>query len=165
MNSIMRKSVDKLDSYFARLSRDGSGVMDTKQTIAGFTIDVIASTSFATETNANDDKENPFVVNGRALFDINPLRGAATFLLPSTLLKLLGIDTFFPPKVFQFFIDVSRHIVSQRKSGQTGKRNDLVQLLMDASIEQKELDQMNYNNMIVDYDKGLLDLIEYFNVQ
>src|SRR5699024_4895073 len=59
MSVIMRNIIDKVNSYLDRIYKNLSGVMKAKQTIPGFTIDVIACTSFATETNANDDKENP----------------------------------------------------------------------------------------------------------
>ena len=43
MHSIMQKSIDKLDDYFDRLSNNENGIMDTKNIIAGFTIDVIGN--------------------------------------------------------------------------------------------------------------------------
>lgn len=38
MNPIMQRSIDKLNAYFERLSGKGSGVMETKKIIAGFTM-------------------------------------------------------------------------------------------------------------------------------
>ena len=116
----------------------------------------LASTGFALETDTNNGKENQFAINGPKLFDVDPIRSAAILILPRKILKFLKIEHFFTPKIFQFFIDLTRHVVDQRKSGQTSKRNDLVQLLMDASVDQKDLDQMNYDKMIVSDEKGLL---------
>ena len=52
MHRLMNICVDKL--IVAEQKEDNA--IDTKQVIAGFTIDVIASTSFATETNANGNQ-------------------------------------------------------------------------------------------------------------
>ncbi len=152
MSSIMSKSVDKLNSYFYKMakSEEEGGVIEVKRTMAGFTTDVIASTSFATETDANEDPNNPFVANGRAFFDIKVLRSIAILMLPSWALKFLNIKSLFLEGPFQFFVDVSQHILEQRRSaGSSGHRHDLVQLLMDATVDQRDLEQVNYERMTV----------------
>lgn len=150
MGPTMQKCVQKLDNYLLRLTTGGPAVIESvKKKLAGFTLDVIAETSFATESDANDNPNSPFVVNGYRLFDIPPLRGAAAFFLNKRLLKLLGIESFFQPEAFQYFIDLTRHIVSSRQSGATAARHDLVQLLKDASVYQEDLDTMNYERMTV----------------
>lgn len=65
---------------------------------------------------------------------------------------MLNIETFFSPEPFQFFIDLTSHIVKSRLSGATSARNDLVQLLKDASVNQEDLDRMNYEKMTVGDD-------------
>jgi len=69
MNSLMNRCIDKLNAYLDNLCTKGGGVLKTKEIVSGFTIDVIASTSFATETNANDDRSNKnmFVEHGMKL--------------------------------------------------------------------------------------------------
>ena len=114
------------------------------------TTDVIASTSFATETNANEDPNNPFVANGKEFFNTNVFKSLLILLLPKFMRDLLGLDSFFADKPFKFFIEVAKHIVEQRKSGAMGPRNDLVQLLMDARVDQKDIEEMNYEKMTVD---------------
>lgn len=44
----MNKSVDKLCDYFSKAINTDSGNMNIKEVAMGFTIDVIASTSFGT---------------------------------------------------------------------------------------------------------------------
>ena len=44
----MNKSVDKLCDYFSKAINTDSGKMNIKEVAMGFTIDVIASTSFGT---------------------------------------------------------------------------------------------------------------------
>ena len=62
MHSLMNQAVDKLGAYFNRVIKTGNGKMNIKEVITGFTVDVIASTSFATDTDANGDrsKKNVF---------------------------------------------------------------------------------------------------------
>ncbi|KAI2796309.1 hypothetical protein BLOT_015863 [Blomia tropicalis] len=151
MHDIMQHNVNKLDTFFARKSEEnGSGTfpVQIKHVVAGFTIDVIASTAFATETNANFDQNNLFVSNGKKLFELNPIRAICCFLLPTRILNLLGIKIFFNPKIFDFFINLTSCIVKDRKNNQNErKRHDLVQLLIDANINENELIQMNYDKM------------------
>ena len=97
------------------------------------------------------------VVNGRRLFDINPVRGALAYLAPSWVLKVAGIDTFFEPSLFAYFISVTRHIVDQRKGRteeemRSRKHHDLVQLLMDASADDGELRSGTYDQMTATND-------------
>src|SRR5699024_5942625 len=113
--------IDKLDHYFEKITAGGGGreaaSINAKEVFAGFTIDVIASTAFATETNANDDrsKKNPFVVNGLNIFKFPVFKVIAFFLFPPFVNKLLGIKTVFRDREGNFFLDLCREIVSQRK--------------------------------------------------
>ncbi|KAH9387714.1 hypothetical protein TYRP_008908 [Tyrophagus putrescentiae] len=153
MMSIMGHSTAKLCSYFEKVvaNKEGGGEVDTKKVMAGFSTDVISSTSFANETDANEDPNNPFVANGRAFFAGSILRPILIILLPDFLLRLIGLNSFFPREPFEFFINMAKHIVQQRKEEEKGgtRKNDLVQLLIDARVDQKALEEMNYQKMTV----------------
>lgn len=156
MNVIMQKCIKNLDDYFDRIIEQqpekSSVVFQAKTTFAGFTIDVIASTAFATTTNANMEADSPFVTNGRKLFEIKALRAMAGFLAPTWLLKLVGIETIFPKENFDFFVALSRRMLDQRleeiKQGKP-RRSDLLQMLIDAAVDESELTADNYNKMTV----------------
>lgn len=77
------------------------------------------------------------------------MRAIIILFSPTWLLKLFQVKSLFPDKPFQFFIEVSEHILKQRKEGISAPRNDLVQLLMDARVDQKDIEQMNYDKMTV----------------
>lgn len=123
-----------------------------------FTIDVIASTSFATQTNAHENENNPFLIHGRKLMQFSPLRLLSIVFLPSWFLRLMGIETMFPPEPFNFFANLSRHIVKQRKSEHSKPKHDLVQLLIDASVDQKDIENTNYKTMTITEDKEQVNL-------
>ena len=155
MNLLMDRCINKLVGYFDKISTKGSGVFNTKEVIAGFTIDVIASTSFGTETNINDDqnKKSPFVIHGMNLFRFNPI----VFLLGTTMPKwfnnLVDIRYAFPKKSFNFFKELVKSVINHRREDikeHEKKRNDLVQLLIDAYVYENEFEELIYKN---DYDK------------
>lgn len=124
---------------------------------------MIASTSFATETNCNEEvrvgKKSPFVDFGQKFFWVNPARALAIIFSPEWVLNLLGVKTFLDPTALQWFIDLSKEMVSKRvKSGQ--KRADLIQLLLDAKVEESELKKVDYEQLTADADvRGMLRLI------
>ena len=148
MTPLMDKCIDKFVDYFDNVIKKNNGVINVRKVTAGFTIDVIASTSFATETNANDDRseDNPFVKNGKELFEFSILRLMSIFLLPTFLLKFLDLRNPLNPRAFEFFVNLSKEIVRQRKT-QKSKRNDLVQLMMDAYVDEKELNNTDYQHL------------------
>ena len=61
----------------------------------------------------------------------------------------------FPLKSFNFFRDLTKSVVDQRKKdSKTGmKRNDLVQLLMDSFVYETDLDNTNYDKLTATADK------------
>lgn len=117
-------------------------------------MDVIASTSFATQTNANSDQssENVFVKHGKGVFHLPPLRGAALFFLPRPLLTLLGIRTFGPEVHFNYFEKLTREIVRQRKSDAAKRANDLLQLMIDAEVEESVVSSDAFDTLTVSAD-------------
>ena len=162
MVPLMEKCIDKFAAYFDKVIQEQGGVIDVKKVTSGFTIDVIASTSFATDTNANDDRsgENVFVKNGKEFFDFSMFRILAIILLPKTLLKLLNIRTANNPRVLDFFINLAKEIVRQRKTKKS-KHNDLVQLMMDAYVDEKDLNKADYQHLSATMNDGISILIEF----
>ena len=156
MVPLMEKCIDKFVAYFDKMIQENNGLIDVKKVTSGFTIDVIASTSFATETNANDDRsgKNAFVENGKKLFEIPIFRAIAIFLFPPKLLKMLNILLLADPDAFEFFVNLTQEIVRQRKTQQF-KRNDLVQLMMDAFVDEKVLEKTDFEQLSASLDDGI----------
>ncbi len=72
--------------------------------------------------------------------------------MPMWFNNLLGIRSQFDPEHFDFFGNLVKEIVKQRKSGQK-RGNDFVQLLMDAYATDNELKEVNFEKLIADMDK------------
>ncbi|XP_017463082.1 PREDICTED: cytochrome P450 3A11-like, partial [Rhagoletis zephyria] len=56
MSGLMNQCVDRLILYFDKLVESENSVVNIKEVLAGYTIDIIGTTSFAVQTNANDDR-------------------------------------------------------------------------------------------------------------
>lgn len=151
MQPIMKGCVDKLINYIDHvvLRKQDGIVNDTKEMFAGFTIDVFATTTFATETDANGERsrKNPFVYHGQNFFNVRIINALPTLFIPKWLLPKLGYRTIFDQTSFQWLIDFTTEIVRQRTRSQN-KRNDLVQLLLDASGSGEQED--NYQKLTVE---------------
>lgn len=140
MNAIMAGSIGKLDRYFEKLLKDKSSPVpiNTKAVLQGFTLDVIASTTFATETDANnvEGKDSLFVKMAMTFFNVNPIKGAIITSMPRWVNNLLGMGHAFPEENFNFFYNLTKEILRTRR--ETGiKNNDLVQLLLNAGASSK----------------------------
>lgn len=147
----MDRCIANLVTFLDDVVDKKSGIFDTKTVISGLTMDIIAATAFCTEINSNfeTNTKGSFVVMGRRMFNQQLLKGFALMLLPKTMLTLLRLEHPFHDDAFQFFIDLTRHIVKERR--QSGvKRNDLVQMMIDASVDTDDL--LNYEKMAVSTD-------------
>ncbi|KAH9394160.1 hypothetical protein TYRP_021294 [Tyrophagus putrescentiae] len=159
MAPLMNRCIEKLVTYFNSVAENGSGVIKTKEVLAGFTIDNIALTAFATETDANDSRQSlsPFIKNGLEIFDFPLEKMIFAFSFPRWFNNLIGAQHNFRKRNFDFFVQLTQTIVRQRMkaekekaeangtTGQQSKRNDLVQLLIDGYITEGDLQQMNKN--------------------
>jgi len=156
MNPLMNRCIDKLNAYMHNLCKTGDGVLDTKEIVSGFTIDVIASTSFATETNANEPdrtKKNAFVEHGMKLLQIPARRLILLIMTPQFVKKYFtSLTVGFEPQHFNFFRDLGKSVVQQRKANNAQKRNDLVQLLVDAYVSESDLKNSDYNKLTADFE-------------
>ena len=163
MLPLMEKCVDKFVAYFDHVIKEKDGVFYVKKATSGFTIDVIASTSFATDTNSNDDRsgENVFVKNGKDFFDFNMIRILSVALFPKFVTKFLNIQSEFSPKALDFFTNLAKEIVRQRKTTKL-RRNDLVQLMMDAYVDEKELNNTDYQHLSTTMNEGKVDFNKLF---
>lgn len=154
MNHITKKCFKKLENYLEQITnnKDGSAVLAVKEAITGVAIDVIASTMFATETGANDptDHNNYFVKHALNLFQLPKLRLFALLALPVRVNEILGFRHMFPEEPFRFFCNVTQSIIEQRRTAGDkgkGKYADAIQLMLDASINEAELKNIDYNQL------------------
>ncbi|XP_017491557.1 PREDICTED: cytochrome P450 3A19-like [Rhagoletis zephyria] len=75
----------------------------------------------------------------------------------------------FDDRIFNFFINLAKEIVKQRKADKSGgkaatKRNDLVQLLMDAYVYESDLKDNNYEKLTASADHDEVEAKETITV-
>ena len=80
MYSSTHGAINKLNNYIERLIDNNNGKFDIYPTMAGLTLDVIASTSFGIDVDTNNDNnaKNPFVHYGQNFFRTNLFDFVAT---------------------------------------------------------------------------------------
>ncbi|XP_046579169.1 cytochrome P450 3A29-like [Haliotis rubra] len=116
--------------------------VNMKEYFGAYTMDVITQTVFGVKVDSQNDFNNPFVTNAKAIFTLPKARRILPVLaglvpgLEHILLKLgLGV---FPQRVLDFFQTAVTEIMKQRQNDskeQQKKRSDFLQLLMEAEIE------------------------------
>ncbi|CAG2107870.1 unnamed protein product, partial [Medioppia subpectinata] len=129
--------------FLAALDRDvstGRTEVDLKLVMGAYSMDVIASTAFATKTNPYFSANNPFVMKAnrvmKIVFSLITWQTFVAMILPTFLTKTpawkrvaKGVQS-----NATFFIDVVQRLMSERKKSDK-KRNDFMQLLMDVKRE------------------------------
>ncbi|XP_054157216.1 cytochrome P450 3A56-like [Oppia nitens] len=149
MYHLVRKCLQEYLDVLDELAESEQPV-DFKAMHQNLTMDVIASCAFATKTNAQKDPNNPFVVNGRAVFDFKAIKMIPAFLFPKFLNRLLGIRTNLNEKPNDYIFSLGRHMLDRRQKGE--RNNDFLQLLMNANADNNN--NHNNNNKDVDKDVG-----------
>ncbi|XP_027203565.2 cytochrome P450 3A24-like [Dermatophagoides pteronyssinus] len=102
--------------------------------MGNFTMDVIAKCAFATDTNAHNDKENIFVKNARSFFNFNIFRMSLLTFTPSVLIQFFARSKI-PPyhsKTTDFFMDMSSHVIQQRRKNESKQHEDMLELMIRA---------------------------------
>ncbi|CAG2177716.1 unnamed protein product, partial [Oppiella nova] len=118
--------LDVLDTYAA-----SNQEIDMKAMYGNYTMDVIATCAFSTKTNTHKDRKNPFMTNAVKFFRPQLSRVLMIRFFPKALLKLFNINQAADDKVVDFFFQLTRRIIQERKSGHK-KHNDFIQLVLNA---------------------------------
>ena len=126
--------------------------LQVKQMHENFTMDVIASCAFATQTNAAKDPNNKFTRMGRKVFHFKVIKTFSALVLPKAVNNFLNIKTVMDHQANEWIINLSKHMIERRrKSGE--KRNDFLQLLIDASADDSKTDDNEMESHYI--DKGI----------
>ncbi|CAG2103492.1 unnamed protein product, partial [Medioppia subpectinata] len=120
--------------------KESGDCVDIKKVLGNYTMDVIAAVAFATNTDAHNDQNSAFVTAARQVLDIDIVRMIVILLLPKWLVKAMGIKSRAPESANQFFIDISRRLIRERKADPNSRQkyNDFIQLLVDARPEDRD---------------------------
>src|SRR5699024_4534916 len=99
--------------------------------------------------------KNVFLEHSIGLLEINIPRLVSFFAMPKQFNKLVGAELGLSMKSFNFFVNLSKSIIAKRREeGGKVKRNDLVQLMMDAFEYEDELNGDQYDNLTATVDNG-----------
>lgn len=150
------RCVDKLTAHFDRLIANKGGKIDMKKSAMGFTINVISSCAFAAEIDANGEentnKVHPVVHHGIKAFEVDPLRFFVILLLPVSFDQFLQKHNLGSSvQAFNFFIDLIVEVVKKRKETNLGN-HDLIQLMMDAYVDDSVLKKFDFNKLAASMD-------------
>ena len=120
-----------------------------KDVFGCLTMDVIAKCAFGTDINANEDKDNPFVVQAKRIFDVNIFHILLLNLFPTFILQNLKALYQDFNESSKFFYNMSRHIIKCRRRKNI-RREDFLQLLIDCQdaerVNVKNHLQQNYSD-------------------
>ncbi|KAJ1096447.1 hypothetical protein NDU88_001589 [Pleurodeles waltl] len=112
--------------------------LDMKQTFASYSTDVVISTSFGVSIDSMNNPKDPFVTNGRRLFNfrfMNPL--LIIIVLFPFLIPVLQKMNFclIPNDLLQFFKSAVKSLKEKRQKGNRENRVDFLQLMVDSQTE------------------------------
>ncbi|XP_013775401.1 cytochrome P450 3A29-like isoform X2 [Limulus polyphemus] len=145
---------DTIESLIQNLEEaaDKKEVIDCKKFFGAFTMDTIATCAFGTRVDSHKDPNNPFVKNARALFNTNlKLKQIFTLICP-TLAGILGIR-FISSNIVNFFQSITNQLVEHRQKNKE-RRNDFLQLLLDAHHSVQEDDEQSQETNSMDSAHG-----------
>ena len=127
--------------------------LDMKDMFARYSTDIIATCAYGIKANSIQDTNAPFRVNGRKIFEMNPLRAiesASFFLLPE-IVSFFRFK-FFAPNCTEFLRESFNSVLRQRE--QSGEvRNDLIDALLALKREdensEKGKDELRFDGDVL----------------
>lgn len=111
-----------------------------KQLIQAFTMNTIIKVAFGIEVNCMEDENNEIIVKAKKIFntDISPKMILLSLILTffPKLAKLLQLTM--TNETFQFFIDLSKKVVEEKRKQLNKSPTNFIELLLAAEKENKE---------------------------
>nr|ARO89867.1 cytochrome P450 Cyp3a24 [Andrias davidianus] len=123
--------------------------LDMKQIFGAYSTDVVISTSFGVNVDSMNNPNDPFVTNGKRLFNfrfLNPM--IIVIVLFPFLVPILAKMKFqmFPRDLMHFYMNAVNRIKEKRQKGKHEDRVDFLQLMVDSQTAENipEPDGMNH---------------------
>jgi len=154
MYPLLHRAVNELLLVLDQEYRKSENI-EIKSVTVGYTMAAIASTMFNInpETNGDPEKFNEFRFHGRNILSA-PQRFVSFIILPKWILRLLGLRHPLETNAFQFMINVCKSMIKNDADKQS-----LVSLMKEVSINEAELEGMNYNKLTANEDDGKFPLL------
>ncbi|GAB6022643.1 hypothetical protein CHUAL_006737 [Chamberlinius hualienensis] len=135
MTKIIEESAHKMVNCVFDDIDQNDGIINIKDRVGVFTMDVIASCCFGTKLNIKDPND-PFMQHGKLFLNDDFTYVALPLVFTPKLLELFEISLI-STKCLSYFENVAKKVINQRLS-QKERRNDYLQLLLDAQEKENE---------------------------
>ena len=155
MVPLIHKVADECNEY---LQGHCDESMDMKELMGDFSLDVIISTAFGIDHNIFKNPDSVFKTQAKKLTGEGPswklILGIFLFYTFPKLVRWLDLPIFFDPSSGEFFAELVRTSMKERKE-EGIRRNDLIDLIIDAIEKESKPDQANGENTddLSQYDK------------
>ncbi len=132
----------------AKSNSNGSVTINVLKAVNQYTVEVISSSVFGMKTDAIKNPDSTFNIMANRVADFSSFKAVVKFAFRiqfPTISKKLGFSPIDKP-AFNFFEQILEQGLKSRMSGETGKRNDFLQLLIAAKkgeLEAVENDELN----------------------
>ena len=127
----MKECLQNFIKHLDKFATEGQEI-NAKDIFGNLTLDVIASSAFATKLDTQNELDNPFVVNARKAFTRSIARIFLLIAFPNWLLKLINVENVANVSACDFFFKTTKHLISDRKRNPNKRYNDMIELLINA---------------------------------
>ena len=146
MFGIIQQCVDATIIRLQNVIGQNNGRFDCKEIFSRLSLDVICSAAFSTNVNAQNDngKQPKIVERARKMFDFSVV-GRPWFILVFIfpwIERIVSWTKFsvFPKESVKFFSNLVDHLLHSRSSKEEKQRTDLMQLMLQAQISDKAVE-------------------------
>ncbi|XP_054161133.1 uncharacterized protein LOC128959218 [Oppia nitens] len=161
----VRQCLKQLTTAMDRYAASGQTI-DMKHMYENSVLDTIAACVYSMDLNCSVNPNHPFVININQILYPKWYRTLALLILPQFVLKLIGVNLLSDDTSNEYFFQLTRHVIGQRKLESTGiggcsgdgKRWDFIELLMEAhAIEDQTINDNNKTTADNEDDYGLYE--------
>jgi len=146
MSKIVENCVDATINKLDRILEEQNGRFDCKEIFARLSLDVVCSTAFSTNMNAQseDDKLFKRIETATKSFDFSVIGKSClmrVIFMFSWVEKIVSWTNFsvFPKSAIDFFVNLVDHLLNSRSSNTGKRRTDLMQLMLQTRISDEDV--------------------------
>jgi len=130
MGALMEECTHQLNQLVRKSIEDGHSEMDMKEKCGSYTMNVISSCCFGYKIDSQNP-DDPFLLYAKQVFSQSfSIKGLIALMMPKVF-EYFEISIF-PEKAFEYFEKIVNQVVGMRKEDKKKRRNDFLDLLLDA---------------------------------
>ncbi|RWS21994.1 cytochrome P450 3A8-like protein [Leptotrombidium deliense] len=152
---------DTVNGFIASIDKfvdEGTQEFDIYPLFQGLTLETIGRSAFGITTDAQTNPNDPFLLASKAFFNNNltsHLLSTLSICFPEfeiVLYPLRRITGILFPGHYGYLMGMSAAIVQARKSNENLRRKDLLQAMLDAKVNVKDLYSVDENSLTINTD-------------